>query len=140
VYTPRLALYTFESIPLSDRLDVVRALIEALALADGAWLRDHPGMPLLYASGVVYRQDPFGSETWGDIPAILSATPPSGDCKDLVAWRLAELRLAGETGARPFLRRFTDTVQGRPILEYHVQLLRGDGRTIEDPSAVLGMR
>ena len=140
MYAPRLALLSFDSIPISDRLDAIRTIIEALVLVDLAWLDLHPETPPLYLSGVVYRVDPLGLETWGDIPCILSAAPPSGDCKDLVAWRLAELRRSGQDpGAKPFLRRFDDVVNGRLVIEYHVQILRGDGRTFEDPSVVLGM-
>jgi len=54
-----------------------------------------------------------------------------GDCEDLSAWRVAELRLGG-------VRAIPWVVQSGNRL-YHVQVRYPDG-TIEDPSRRLGMR
>jgi hypothetical protein len=52
-----------------------------------------PPLPPLYASGVRYKEDKPGEENWKDIPAVLA--DGHGDCDRLVAWRVAELRVAG---------------------------------------------
>jgi hypothetical protein len=50
-------------------------------------------IPPLYASGVRYQEDPPGQENWKDCLAVLA--DGFGDCDRLVAWRTAELRVAG---------------------------------------------
>lgn len=50
-------------------------------------------IPPLYASGVRYKEDPPGQENWKDCLAVLA--DGHGDCDRLVAWRTAELRVAG---------------------------------------------
>lgn len=50
-------------------------------------------IPPLYASGVRYKEDPPGQENWKDCLAVLK--DGHGDCDRLVAWRCAELLVAG---------------------------------------------
>lgn len=50
-------------------------------------------IPPLYASGVRYKADRPGEENWKDCLAILK--DGHGDCDRLVAYRVAELRVAG---------------------------------------------
>lgn len=50
-------------------------------------------IPPLYASGVRYKEDPPGQENWKDCLAVLA--DGHGDCDRLVAWRVAELLVAG---------------------------------------------
>ena len=50
-------------------------------------------VPPLYQSGVRYAEDDAGREDWRDVYAILKRG--RGDCDNLVAWRTAELRVAG---------------------------------------------
>jgi hypothetical protein len=50
-------------------------------------------IPPLYASGVVYREDPFGQENWGDVLYCLQCM--YADCDRFVLWRCAEAREAG---------------------------------------------
>jgi hypothetical protein len=50
-------------------------------------------IPPLYGSGVRYKEDPPGQENWKDCLAVLA--DGHGDCDRLVAWRTAELRVAG---------------------------------------------
>lgn len=86
--------------------------------------------PELYRSGVRYTREPPGSEVW-QIPRGSMASKKA-DCEDLAAgWRVPELWLAGETRARPYVKRVNPRLR-------HVQVQRGDG-SIEDPSVVLGM-
>lgn len=114
-------------VPLRGAEDVLGAL---RAHVD-ACVRDlarRPQRPL-YAAGVRYmRSDP--TERW-QLPSETAARG-GGDCEDLAAWRVAELRRAGERGARVVVRR-----TGPRVL--HAVVLRADG-TIEDPSRRLGMR
>jgi hypothetical protein len=89
-----------------------------------------PPPPPLYASGVRYRRERRGQEDWQSIAETYKRK--AGDCEDLVAARVAELRYAGEKGAMPKL------YSPRPGL-VHCIVLRADGTT-EDPSKVLGMK
>jgi hypothetical protein len=57
--------------------------------------------PPLYASGVYYKEDPPGEENWKDCLAVLA--DGHGDCDRLVAWRCAELRVAG-IAAEPVIK------------------------------------
>lgn len=89
-------------------------------------------VPPLYSAGMRYKPQN---------PAACALRPPSqvlarggGDCKHLVLWRLAELRVAGEH-ATPRIIWLNDA-KG---LKAHAQVRRGDG-TIEDPSVILGMK
>lgn len=50
-------------------------------------------IPPLYASGVVYEEDPAGREDWRDVYQVLARG--KGDCDNLVIWRCAELRVSG---------------------------------------------
>lgn len=50
-------------------------------------------VPPLYASGVYYEEDPPGREDWRDCYVVLARG--KGDCDNLVAWRVAELKAAG---------------------------------------------
>lgn len=50
-------------------------------------------IPPLYASGVHYEEDKAGREDWRDCYTVLARG--KGDCDNLVAWRVAELRAAG---------------------------------------------
>lgn len=91
-------------------------------------LRANPQEPL-YRSGVRYRREAVGSESW-QLPSE-TASLRGGDCEDLACWRAAELQIAGER-ARVLVK------QVRPRL-FHVVVVRANG-TIEDPSKKLGMK
>jgi hypothetical protein len=81
----------------------------------------------LYQSGVTFRKEPDGVETFVD--ALTCRRVGCGDCAHLACWRCAELQDSGESAT---LR----IKWNHPI--YHVQVRRADGR-IEDPSRNLGM-
>jgi hypothetical protein len=108
-------------------------LLEALVKCNMIWLESHPKAPKLYSSGVRYEHEE-GTEEWLDIPNILKEG--WGDCEDLAAWRIAELRSAG-IKAKGYLRWLNRPSE--KITLYHVQVLLPDG-TIDDPSKRLGMR
>lgn len=58
-------------------------------------------IPPIYASGVYYEEDPAGREDWRDCLAVLERG--KGDCDQVVAWRTAELRVAG-INAEPVIK------------------------------------
>lgn len=91
-------------------------------------LRAHR-LPPLYSAGVRYRREPPGQEVW-QLPSQ-TAERGFGDCEDLSAWRVAELRLAGEAAKIVFRK------SGRNLWHALVRRANGD---LEDPSAKLGMR
>lgn len=129
--------------------ECILSLVEAFARIDEVQMRFRP-MPPLYQAGVRYKEDveairatvcgdrSCGDEVpvdeWQDATTLLEKR--LGNCKDLVAYRVAELRLSGDRSARPAVLKGKDP-SGRII--YHVVLLHGDGK-VEDPSAALGMK
>ena len=91
-------------------------------------------IPALYESGVRYSREAAPArgprhERFQTAAQVLRNR--KGDCEDLAAYRVAELRLRG-IAARPWVIRASGRV-------FHVQVRYPDGR-IEDPSARLGMR
>ena len=115
IYSPRAALIALETL-------ATRALDEL----------EHAQLPALYSSGVRYARERPGENYWATPLEVLRRR--RGDCEDLSAWRIAELR---HTGADPNAT-FVIRDGGKPGL-WHIAVRRGDGR-IEDPSAVLGMK
>lgn len=119
----------------------LNALMEGLVAVDVAYLVAHPQTALLYDTGVRYKEEPPGQEIWADIGHVLHSG--SGDCDDLVGWRVAELRARGiDKNARgKFVAypRVCQVAEGAPCTTYHVVVQRSDGR-VEDPSIRLGMR
>jgi len=133
VYAPKFELRSFDVLPATAKERTLLAMLEALVATNEGFLTQHPTTPALYASGVVYVEEPPGRDHWQDIPRTIELR--EGDCEDLACWRIAELRVRGLEYARPFVRH---QVIGSIVL-YHVAVLRGDGQ-IEDPSKTLGMR
>jgi len=125
-------LRSFDILPEHTKIGVLETLVEALVAANMAFLEAFPRTPLLYESGVRYLEEPRGRDDWQDIPETL-ARDKTGDCEDLAAWRIAELRFRGEA-ANPAIR--ASLIRG--VLTYHVRVRRSDG-SIEDPSRKLGM-
>ena len=111
----------------------IRPLLKAAVLIDQLYLQLHPEVPLLYHSGVVYREEDLtkGYEDFAIVPAILRRG--HGDCDDLGPWRCAELRNSGENA--DIRVEWKKTRKGKL---YHIVVRRGNG-TIEDPSKILGM-
>ncbi len=117
---------------------VARAIAEAVILSNRAYLeekaREGRPVPPLYRSGVYYQNEPEGLPDEAlDIPAIMRQG--HGDCLHLSAWRVAELRNAGEKKARIAVTRKR---LGRGKRLFHVLVRRGNGK-LEDPSKRLGM-
>jgi len=110
---------------------ILRSLLEALVTLNVDYLKRHPRTPALYRSGVRYRREPARTEEWRTIPIVRAQG--FGDCEDLAAWRIAELRELG-IPAKPCFRY---RQEGNKRI-YHIMVCLPDG-TGEDPSRVLGM-
>ncbi len=132
MYAPHFRLRSFDILHAESREAVLRHLLEALIEANVAYLEARPETPWLYESGVTYEEERFDRDDWNDIPETLVVKV--GDCEDLAAWRIAELRMRAHEDARPHV---TFDQRGARVT-YHVTVRRADGR-IEDPSRVLGM-
>lgn len=74
---------------------VARRLAEAVVEINRLYLRTHH-VPPLYSSGVVYQEEPAGQGFEEFAPLCHVLQRGWGDCDDLVPWRVAELREAGE--------------------------------------------
>ena len=116
--------------------DALNAMVRANLRYIGAERYQGRRVPLLYESGVRYREEPWNAqgarvEEFADIPTILGRK--WGDCDDLAPYRIAELRAQGE----PAKVRITWKMLPGGRL-FHVVVRRGNG-AIEDPSRILGM-
>lgn len=113
---------------------VIREALEAVILANQLYLRLHT-VPNIYESGIRYEEEPAGQpyEDFSAIPVVLARG--HGDCDDLVSWRIAELRNAGEK-AKVRLKWAYDPIRGARM--FHVLVRRSNGQ-VEDPSKRLGM-
>lgn len=132
-YCPQFELATFDLLDPSWKRGILGGLVEALVLADRAYLRDHPETPSIYDAGIPYV---FNRDRWQDIPTMLLKRR-EGDCKDFTAWRVAELRQQGIKAAVHVTDRLITGPDGR-LTMYHV-LVRLPGGLLEDPSRMLGM-
>lgn len=108
----------------------LRQLMRQLVRDNMTYLRENPDTPLLYEAGLMYREDPPGCELWQDIPSLYRAR--GGDCEDLVAARVAELRIAGVKARERWSLQETEEE-----VMYHLDIVTPEG--IEDPSRLLGM-
>jgi hypothetical protein len=120
------------------RIDAVAQLVEALVYVNRLWLPFHRGTPPLYKSGVVFQADDAAyvagePNWWRDIPQTIALG--YGHCVALTAWRLAELQEGGE---RAKVRIFEWHMPDGGV-DFHIHVLRGDGKTVEDPAKILGM-
>ena len=87
----------------------------------------HHRLPSLYSGAIRYRRE--RPDVWLTADAV--ARRGAGDCEDLSAYRVSELRLAGED-ASPWVY---EVRRGK----WHAVVKRGDG-SMEDPSRRLGMK
>lgn len=122
---------------------VAREFLRAVAKANEVYLKAHPRTPALYQSGIVYKQEPWAGkyEQFATIPQVLEQG--WGDCDDLTAWRVAEIRQV--------LKKPADFIcYWRPnTMTWHLQVRYWDsiadrrahpqGGYVEDPSRLLGM-
>lgn len=121
-----------------ESIEDLGALLDCLVQIDEAYLLKHRNVPLLYQSGVRYREEPLGQEDWQDIPVCLQMGV--ADCEDLSCWLIAEKRVRFGIAARPYIIPQLRP-NGRYLYHVAVALPGAPGRppTIEDPSRILGM-
>lgn len=112
-----------------DGLDEAHDALESLAFRNAREMR-RGRIPPLYKAGVRYATGSKHRQLWKSASQVYGQG--HGDCADLAAYRVAELRRRGEKA------KFRLKSGGRPGL-YHVVVVRGNGQ-IEDPSRILGMR
>lgn len=127
--------FRFDGWPVDEPAMISRCvdgLVMALAEFDREWLCRHPDAPKLYQSGVRYKRQ--RRDVFMDVPAVLKGG--GSDCKNLAAWRIAELGLEGHEATAMSVWQRADHL--RFPLIFHVLVLRRDG-VIEDPSVALGM-
>jgi hypothetical protein len=111
----------------------VRGALRSLVMVD-EWMCRLGMLPPIYESGVRFRKEPQGKETFRDASVVLNRG--HGDCAHLAPWRCAELRAKGED-ARLRVKWSCPAWKRKRL--FHVQVRRESGR-IEDPSRRLGMR
>lgn len=126
---------------------VLETYFEAMARVNAVFHKAHPNAPLLYDSGVVYKNDPKRcnrrgqcvSELWLDYPSMLLRG--SEDCDGLSAALAGELRARAPNSVGPNLRPAASvrlkTTRTRGL--WHaivVDLATGE---VFDPSRKLGM-
>lgn len=134
MYNPVYELASFDMMPVDVRKNMLELMLEALIGINRFYLRNSRNTPAMYSAGLTYKFKirPFGLDTWQDIPRTIFLK--SGDCKDFVCWRVAEMRESGAADVAP--RIIVQESAGGPTV-YHIQL-RQD-LTVEDPSKILGM-
>lgn len=116
------------NLPRSEK--VYELALEGLARVNDLLYRQDPNLPGIYEprAGVQYRREP--TEVWRHAQDVIRDR--WGDCEDLAAARVGELRARhDELGAKIIVRR-----TGRRLT--HALVRRASGR-IEDPSRKLGM-
>lgn len=147
----KLGLFSDETDRLSSER-ILRALLDALLVADIEYLRHHPTTPRIYQSGVRYEREPLPKEIerlypqcvspckapvhpeeWKSIPFCIE--DGFADCEDLASWCCAERIVFDGIAAKT---QFSFRTMGN-LLIYHIFVVLPDG-TIEDPSVRLGMR
>lgn len=82
-------LRSLETATAEQKAFIIGNMVEALVNVNTAYIIANPETPPIYLAGVSY--DPWFE--WLDIPALLLAH--KGDCKSIVAWRIAEMRYQG---------------------------------------------
>jgi hypothetical protein len=137
--------------PIASTLDnacALRALLNCMIELNLAYLRHHPGVPILIKSGVVYGR----THIWEPIPALYLPnkvplnnvywTPEGatggqkrGDCKSLGTARVAELRYRGIKADPVF--RWAKRANSNGSLDFHILVQTNNG--YQDPSRELGM-
>jgi len=115
----------------SSNAIALRALLDCLIDLNLIFLDAYPNTPGLYEARVFYHFMPTRAP-WDTIPTLFARG--YGDCKSLVAARIAELRRHGQT-ARPVFRH----IKSGWGTMFHI-LLQHDNGNWECPSRILGMR
>ncbi len=142
MYSPRFELSIFNgpllAAPAAVDVAIFRAMLEALVQVNEIHLRAHPEIPSVedaIRTGRVRYDDPGANDDpWRDCLRVLQMG--EGDCEDLVAWFVAQLRVrSGQRQARAVFDIWP-TPEGTRLI--HIRAT--DGRKTYDPSRWAGMR
>lgn len=137
MYTAGFRLGALDHLSIERRANVLLGACEFLCWVNYQWIEERGAMPL-YSIAPRYelKVRPMNIDYWDDIPTVVARR--SGDCKDFVAWRVAELRKQGIAQAVPYVTYgVVRGPRGQAIVVWHVQVAVGP--KIEDPAALLGM-
>jgi len=115
-------------------VEAARHALEA-AVAINRAIMSSQDVPLLYDSQIRFQREPDGLvkqgiEQFDNVLTVLARG--HGDCDDLVAWRVAELRERDEPAT-------VRVVWPKGTRRFHAQVRRADG-SYEDPSRILTLR
>jgi hypothetical protein len=138
VYLSRSELAGFDYLPDAQKCRAILETVRLFIFLDMMEMRCLT-LPTLYDSGIVYD---FQGETDRWLDAVRMVQEGKGSCNSLAAYRIAELRLAGED-ARPYIRTQTTRKPDGNLLDvFHVIVHRPTvpfPHDWEDPSLTLGM-
>ena len=100
MYSPTYELACFSTVTHEEKLEILKAMLEALILANVLYLGHRPDTPPLYACGVPYVVEPPGRDNWQDIPRTLALR--EGDCTRLSRFfALPSVRLSPHSKSLP---------------------------------------
>jgi hypothetical protein len=116
----------------AEKVRAANEICELIEIALPRAQREAKKLPPLYKAGVRYIKQP--PQACAFRPPLDVAERKGGDCKQLVLWRIAELRNAGVKATPRII-----WLSGKDGLRAHAQVRLPDG-TIEDPSITLGMK
>ena len=116
----------------AEKTRAANELIELFEIALPRAQREARNLPPLYKSGVKYISQPPQACAFRTPKQVYDRK--GGDCKQLVLWKLAELRNAGERATVRII-----WLADKAGLRAHAQIRRVDN-SIEDPSLILGMK
>lgn len=125
------------SLPTRGRYaqQAIESAVETLARVNFAYLADNPDTPTRQQSDVKYqREGRKNAEEWQSIPELLDSGV--GDCEDLAAWEIAQLRRRG-IRAQPHVVPVVGK-QGKWHVLVRVKI-PGQSWAITDPSKDMGM-
>jgi len=119
---------------------MARGFLYGVVLANSLQIRAKL-VPTIYESGVQFRPEPWQGKFEEFADALTTYRRKWGDCDDLVAWRVAELRTIGDRrlGLKPC--KATIKIYWRDYVEgkgFHCEVRMPDG-SVEDVSRFLGM-
>lgn len=141
MYVARVELSGFDELPDPVKCGLILRTVWWLVEIDRAELRHaRPRVPPVYTLGhLAYHYQDAAADTWLDVARVLEVG--GGSCNSLAAWRVAELREAGED-ARPYVRTQTVHQRDGSLLDvFHIIVRRPlpPPHRWEDPSVGLGM-
>lgn len=119
---------------------IARGFLNGVVLQNALLIRARL-VPPIYESGVEFRKEPWAGKFEEFADCLTTYRRKWGDCDDLVAWRVAELRTIGDhrLGLPPC--KATIKIYWREFFEglgFHCEVRMPDG-SVEDPSRFLGM-